>query len=746
MMNIALLAEAQTKAFGTWDIILFCIAVVAVIGLGIWKSRDTTGTSKEEKDDKGDKSAADYFLAGRGLTWWLVGFSLIAANISTEQFVGMSGQAADWLGMAIASYEWMAAITLVVVAFLFLPKLLKGGVYTIPEFLECRYNTKGRTAMALATLLVLVGVPTATVIYSGSKVITVFFAGYSAFGLDFGDLNTGCWIIALCGAVYVFVGGLKACAWTDLIWGAALILGGGVVAWLAIRYLGGADAQSLWDTRVATSSATVDHIQNAGAWDRFMMLNSGDAAEGANGVGGKLHMVRPGNDSVLPWTALVLGLWIPNFFYWGLNQYIMQRTLASKSLAEGQKGIVFAAFLKLLIPFVVVIPGILAYNLFSSDLRKEAVSKNADSGAMIIHDAQAYKQSELTKLKDPAERAKKSQEIDEKITEVATKVFPMTEEFVAVETDLAYDVIKHNVNFAYANDAIKKADVMGKMEVSFAKVREDAANTLTNRTQRLVLAKDITDLNGALIEDMKLANDKGLTVDGVLGKLMGSYSFLGTKLVGYDYDAAFPTLLSKLLYPGISWFVLAALFGAVVSSLASMLNSASTILTMDVYNKIRKNAKSTELVRVGKFGVLLCMLLAMCIAPALGNPKFGGIFNFVQEFQGFISPGALCVFLFGFFVHRCPRFFGWFGICANVIMYGAMKICVPAMPFLNRMAWCFGVLVALGAIFTLINIMRGGKPIILESNNKVSIETSPRAKFCGFLVVAMTIALYIFFW
>ena len=152
-----------------WEAIVFCVVVIGVIFLGIWKSRD------EKDSEDTDKGASDYFLAGRGLSWWLVGFSLIAANISTEQFVGMSGKAADWLGMAIASYEWLAAITLVVVAFFFLPKLLRGGVYTIPEFLEYRYNTGARAIMALATLVILVGVPTAGVIYSGAKVISVFF-------------------------------------------------------------------------------------------------------------------------------------------------------------------------------------------------------------------------------------------------------------------------------------------------------------------------------------------------------------------------------------------------------------------------------------------------------------------------------------------------------------------------------------------------------------------------------------------
>ena len=177
MMSISYLAAAavETGAMSTLDMILFLVAVIGVIGFGIWQG------NKENKDEAESGGAAGYFLAGRGLTWWLVGFSLIAANISTEQFVGMSGQAADWLGMAIASYEWMAAITLVVVAFLFLPKLLRCGIYTIPEFLEYRYGVVSRTVMAISTLVILVGVPTASVIYSGAKVVSVFFAGQQIF-------------------------------------------------------------------------------------------------------------------------------------------------------------------------------------------------------------------------------------------------------------------------------------------------------------------------------------------------------------------------------------------------------------------------------------------------------------------------------------------------------------------------------------------------------------------------------------
>jgi SSS family solute:Na+ symporter len=354
--------EKRMEFVGGWDIAVFLVLAVFVIGMGLWASRG--------KKVGSEQGAQDYFLAGRGLTWWLVGFSLIAANISTEQFVGMSGKAADWLGMAIASYEWMAAITLVIVGFLFLPKFLKSGIYTIPEFLEYRYNTFARTVMAIATLIILVGVPTASVIFSGAKVITGNFQGATLGPLDFGSITLACWIIGTVAAVYVFTGGLKACAWTDLLWGSGLIIGGVIIAYMAAKLLATTDAAALVAT-AANPDVSVDDLAGKGAWSRFWQLNSGELPEG------KLHMVRGIEDAEIPWSALVLGLWIPNFFYWGLNQYITQRTLGSKSLAEGQKGIVFAAFLKLVIPFIVVIPGILAFNLFNANLKDDAVNRNA---------------------------------------------------------------------------------------------------------------------------------------------------------------------------------------------------------------------------------------------------------------------------------------------------------------------------------------------------------------------------------
>jgi SSS family solute:Na+ symporter len=601
------------------DILVFVIFVVAVIAIGLWKS-----TGEETHSEHG---AQDYFLAGRGLTWWLVGFSLIAANISTEQFVGMSGSAANWLGMAIASYEWMAAITLVVVAFLFLPKFLRSGIYTIPEFLEYRYNTFARTVMAISTLVVLVGVPTASVIYSGAKVITVNFQGTAPLGLNLGSITVGCWIIGTLSAVYVFAGGLKACAWADLIQGSALILGGAVIAYLAMKTLGSADPVALAAT--ATTPVRPDDLVSAGAWERLRLLNAGDWSTG------KLHMVKPDTDPDIPWTALVVGLWIPNFFYWGLNQYITQRTLGSRSLAEGQRGIMFAAFLKLLIPFVVVIPGILAFNLFSKQLYDEGTRKNAP----------------LMKALEAGDQ----------------KVFPFTANFARLNPQQAEVVLTHNHRLLHSSDASTQAMVGDRAEAIFK-------------------------LNSELL---KQADDRGIEK--------------ATTLVGYDYDAAFPTLIRQLLPPGngLKGFVLAAIFGAVVSSLASMLNSSSTIFAMDIFHKLKKNATQYQLVTVGRVCVVVFIIIAMLIAPQLDNPAFGGIFKFIQEFQGFISPGILAIFLFGVLVHKAPRACGTVGLLLNPLLYGLIKWAdrIPGLgstkfgelaniAFLNRMAICFAAVLA----------------------------------------------------
>ncbi|TWU15132.1 sodium:solute symporter family transporter [Allorhodopirellula heiligendammensis] len=655
------------------EVVLFLGSVIGVIALGIWMA-------KEPDDGDPSDDASDYFLAGRGLTWWLVGFSLIAANISTEQFVGMSGSAANWLGMAIASYEWMAAVTLVLVGFFFLPRFLKAGLFTIPEFLEYRFDWIARLVMAIPAVVTLVFVATSSVIYSGAKFISEYYHQVPVLN----NLTAMCWLIAMFAAAYVFVGGLKACAWTDLVWGSALILGGVIVMVMAFVQLSERPADDLIKTKVANSNATVEDLENAGFWRRFILLNDGVdneavAVNGENGSGGKTHMVRPKEDSDIPWTALLVGLWIPNFFYWGLNQYIVQRTLGSKSLAEGQKGIVFAASMKLIIPFLVVIPGIMAFNLFSGDLHQSASQRNINTVE----------------------------------TAGASTVFTVDNSFVELQPDLAWQALQQNAGLAGESLDVTPTDPPEKI------------GDQINDYAKIAVVKNA---------ELQQAN----------------------KLVGYDYDSAFPVLVRNLIkpYPMISWFILAALSGAVISSLASMLNSASTLATMDLYAKVTKETNQQRLVVVGRVFVVLFVLLSATVAPYLDS--FESIFKFIQEFQGFISPGILAVFLLGFFSPRTPRYFGWLGILINVIAYGALMLFLgdwivqggwwygDQIAFLDRMAICFFTVLLTGAIVTLANPLK--TPVKMPVNEAMNMTSSRGAQIAGVGVILVTACMYYYFW
>ena len=292
-----------------WDGVSFVLFLAAVIGVSLYASR-------HERTDE------DYFLAGRGLTWPLIGISLIASNISTEQFVGMAGAGFGQAGLAVASYEWVAAATLVFVALVLLPRFLRLGIYTMPEFLEHRYGPVPRTIMAVYMLAAYVGVAIAAVLYSGAIGLEAIF------GLD---VVAGIWLIGALAGAYTVYGGLKAVVWSDLLQGTALLVGGAIVAVVGLGYVGGLRA--------------------------FLSVNEA-----------KLHLVLPADHPDLPWTALLLGIWIPNVFYWGFNQFITQRTLAARTLADGQRGMLFAAGLKLVVPFIVVFPGIMAFQLFGAEI------------------------------------------------------------------------------------------------------------------------------------------------------------------------------------------------------------------------------------------------------------------------------------------------------------------------------------------------------------------------------------------
>ncbi len=603
---------------GNIDIAVAIIFMLSVIGVGMIKSRNTKTNS--------ETSATDYFLAGRGLSWWLIGFSLIAANISAEQFVGMSGQGAGLEGLSVASWEWIAAITLVVVAFFLLPYFLRTGITTIPEFLEVRYNHWARLVMTLSMMLILIGVSLIGVIYAGAITMTRLFV---EFGYNI-SLPTTCWILGGMAAVYVAFGGLKACAWADLLQGTALILGAGIITYFAFDALGTTDIASLVDSTGA--AATID--AGASIFDKFSTLNS-DA----------MHM-----DTVaMPWPVLVLGIWIPNFYYWGLNQYISQRVLGSASLGDGQKGLVLAASLKLIIPFIIVIPGIIAFNLFSTEMETSA---NVDAGGSVFT---SYEQA--------------SQNAN------SNKVFTLDSKYIVAHPEKAQEID------AYNHSVI---DRIGK--------------------------------------------------DAVISESINPYK----------YDSAMGFLITKLIprNVGILGFVIAALIGAIISSLAAILNAASTLFTMDVYQRyIRPDAEQRELVTFGRICIGVFVVIGCIISPMLAD--FKSIFGFIQSFQGYVSTGILAVFIYGLANRTSGKWAGVIGIIANAFIYGYLLQVYPEIHYLYSMSYC---LIAVLVILTIYGMIFKAERVEFNSNTTLDMTPSKGARNCGIVICILTVILYIVFW
>ncbi|WP_380879326.1 sodium/sugar symporter [Sphingomonas sp. DBB INV C78] len=297
------------------DLIVVAAYAIGIFVLAQWVSRDKGGVEKD---------SADYFLASKSLPWWAIGASLIAANISAEQIVGASGSGYA-LGLAIASYEWMAALTLLIVGKYFLPIFLRNEIYTMPQFLEQRYGPSIRTLMAIFWLALYIFVNLTSIIWLGSIAVA------QVAGVDQDLALAGLGIFAL---VYQLRGGLRAVALTDIVQVTLLVLGGLTVSWLALSEIGGGEG-ALAGFAELTRRAP----------EKFDMILSPD---------NPFYKDLPGL------SVLIGGMWIANLSYWGFNQYIIQRALAAKSLGEAQKGIVFAAFLKLLMPLVIVLPGIAA--------------------------------------------------------------------------------------------------------------------------------------------------------------------------------------------------------------------------------------------------------------------------------------------------------------------------------------------------------------------------------------------------
>lgn len=446
------------------------------------------------------KNAKDYFLAGRTLPWWAIGASLIASNISAEQIIGMSGSGYA-MGMAIASYEWMAAATLLIVGKFLLPVFLRHEIFTMPQFLEARYDHRVRILMASFWVAVYVFVNLTSVLWLGALAINTV----SGLSLELALLFLGVFALS-----YSFYGGLKAIALTDIVQVILLVSGGLITLFIMLdRVSDGAGALAGFSRMLEVAP------------EKFDMILSKDNPYYAN---------LPGI------SVLVGGMWVMNMSYWGFNQYIIQRALAAKDIGEAQKGIAFAAFLKILMPLIVVVPGVALY---------------------------------------------------------------------ALNVDLAVP------------------------------------------------------------------------------------------------DQAYPTAMS-MLPTGLKGLVFAALLAAIVSSLASMSNSISTLVTLDLLPSLAPSSWSINQVATGRFVALVAMAIAMLSArPLLGN--FDQAFQYIQEFTGFFTPGIVAIFLLGMFWPRATATGALVAAGSSVLASLALKLGWPALPFIDRVGLVFLLVLALAVLTSVLS-------------------------------------------
>lgn len=523
------------NTFSTIDCIIFVAYVLLIILVGIFSSRTKNGAIKDSNE---------YFLAGNSLPWWAIGASVIASNISAEQFIGMSGSGFV-IGLGIASYEFIAAASLIVVAVFFLPIFLKTKIYTMPQFLEIRYGKSVKTIMAVFWLLVFIFINLTSILYLGALAINNVVEIPIVPSMVF---------LALFAGIYAIYGGLKAVALTDMIQVIFLIGGGLLTTYIALDYYSNGNGAIVGLDKLITNFP-----------EKFDMVLSKD---------------NP-NYEYLPGIGVILGgLWVSALYYFGCNQYIIQRALAGKSLQQAQLGLVFAAFLKLILPVIVVVPGIVAFAL-----------------------------------------------------------------------------------------------------------------------------------------------------EAPLGKP----------------DEAYPWLMHNFIPSGIKGIAFAALVAAVVSSLASMVNSITTIFTFDIYKEYisgGKCANEKKLVFVGRSFGILSLLTAVVLAPMLSNLEQA--FQFIQDFTGFISPGALAIFVVGFFWKKAETNGALASAACTFIFSLFFKMVLPEVSFIDRMGYVFLLCVAVMVVFGLLSKKKTDiKEIDID---KTLFRTTLLFKILSLLVLAILVSIYYIFW
>jgi solute:Na+ symporter, SSS family len=506
----------MNAGFTFLDYAIFVLYAIIIVSLGLYLSRGKAGQ---------DEDAKDYFLAGGKLSWWAVGASLIAANISAEHFIGMSGSGFA-IGLGIGAYEWLAAVTLILVAKFLLPQMIEKKIYTMPQLAKERYGEGVSFFFSFFWLLVYVFVNLTSVAWLGAMAMEQILGIKMIYGVPG---------LLLFAGLYSIYGGLKAVAWTDVLQVVFLIGGGLITAWFALA------AVSDSGSAIEGFSNVLKSIRSDASDLHFSMILKEGVSKIPDGNGG---FKDPFLD--LPGLAVIFGaMWLTNIGYWGFNQYIIQKGLAAKSLKEAKKGLLFAGYLKILIPLIVIIPGITAYYL----------------------------------TKDPTN----------------------IEKF----------------------GAITKA------------------------------------------------------------------------------DQAYPWLLRNFAPEGIRGLAFAALVAAVVSSLASMLNSTSTIFTLDIYKShINKQADDKKLVFVGRIAAAIALIIAIIAA----KPLLGGLdqaFQYIQEYTGFIYPGVVVVFGMGILWKRATNRAALWTTIATLPAGILMKAALPDLPFIIRMGYVCMILITMAVVLTL---------------------------------------------
>ena len=517
---------------GSLDVSVFIAYVIGLLAIALWISRS---------EKKEGANTEDYFLASKSLPWWAIGASLIASNISAEQIIGMSGSGYA-MGLAIASYEWMAAITLILVGKYMLPIFLKNEIFTMPQYLQQRYDGRVKTTMALFWLAVYIFVNLTAVLWLGGLAIETVAGVDALYGMMF---------LAAFSVAYSLYGGLKAVAFTDILQVTLLVFGGLFLSYLAL------DAVSGGQGVIAGFGILTDKVPT-----HFDMILSPENEH---------YMSLPGL------SVLIGGMWVMNFSYWGFNQYIIQRALAAKDLNEAQKGIAFAAYLKLLMPLIVVLPGIAAVVLYP----------------------------ELT-----------------------------------------------------------------------------------------------------------------------------------------TPDKAYPSMMA-LMPVGIKGLVFAALVAAIVSSLASMTNSISTIFTMDIYSKFKADKSQHHYVNVGRIAALTSLIIALLIAkPLLG--QFEQAFQYIQEFTGFFTPGIVVIFVMGMFWSRATSNGALAAAIGSAAFSILLKMLWPELPFMDRVGLVFLLCLALCVVVSLLQKAPQSNESV--SLSEVCFATDKSFNLAALGVTLILIALYATWW